>query len=176
MGLTFQMSPILTQAERAAWAEALSSWCLWGNPRSLVLLEGKKGQKTGLKRKEGPEHAGLIGCVKIFPCHRTLGHWESICKCHVEGREHPGCMWRMTWRRECMHGDEFRRPHHAVLFSSLGSRRRWRCLPCYKKLQELLGIIFSVFSSGQHEGSLSLLCSPSFFKLGNVLCQAPWVP
>lgn len=169
MGLTFQMSPILTQAERAAWAEALSSWCLWGNPRSPVWLElrvrREKRQKTRLKRKEGPEPSGPIGCVKVFSS--VLRHWEPVCKCHTEG--HDGfCLSTLAtcreWLGEASWYMETRWQGPAMLFCFLAwDPDEGRVgLPCYRKPQALLDILFSVFSSGQHKGSLFLLCSPRF--------------
>ena len=77
MGLTFQMSPILTQAERAAWAEALSSWCLWGNSRSLMWLELRVGRERGHKTKL--KRGGTRACrpcrpFKGFSCYpRAVG-------------------------------------------------------------------------------------------------------
>lgn len=64
----------------------------------------EKGQKIKLKRKEGPECAGLVGHVKILAS--VLGQWEAICKCHVEGSVSDvlfRSMWRMAWRRELMY-------------------------------------------------------------------------
>ena len=67
MGLTFQMSPILTQAERATWAEALVPL---RKPKKPVWLElrivREKVQELKLQRRGEAEHADLIGHVKIL--------------------------------------------------------------------------------------------------------------
>lgn len=45
----------------------------------------EKGKKTKQKRKEGPERADLVGCIKILAS--VLGQWEAICNCHVKGHD-----------------------------------------------------------------------------------------
>lgn len=156
MGLTFHMSPVLTQAEGATWAEALSSWCLWGNPRSPVWLElrvaREKGQKTKQKRKEGPEHAGLVGPVKILVF--VPGQWKATCKCHVEGTdewcvllENTGSMWRRARRSKFYMETSSKGPIILFCFLAWGPDEGRVCLPCCRTPQALLGILFSLFSS-----------------------------
>lgn len=45
--------------------------------------KGRGPKDKNRRRGQGPEHAGLVGCVKILDF--ILRQWEAICKCHVEG-------------------------------------------------------------------------------------------